>query len=416
MKNVCLLFLVLFLASCSYDDFSTTDKSITEEPEVSYARLINLAQKATALLEDKSQSRSIKRQISNPFKQIVSLNHYSSRSNTENLIYIVNYDNEQGFAIISAKEIKNPILGAVGTGSFVKGEEPEGFKFMLEYAEEYVANSKIVKPNPFVRTEYSDTMIVRPLDIIGPHIKVHWKQDGIFGSYCDNGVAGCSNVAIAQAMTYYGKPSEMTLSYLNNGGLNTIELDWEAYKDHSKFCYSECKASIHRNISLLLRELGHRSGSNYVKARDGKPAYTETYTFCTLNTLKDLGYKYTKITLNNQENIEYRLCNELIKKVILTRGSTYNRDEQNYDGHMWVIDGVKGAFYIINHYTYTGDDENGKATYSCEVEKINSMYYNHNWGWGAIFDGWLLADIYSPQFTSCDFRYFIEFYPLELSK
>lgn len=114
-----------FLASCSSDlseplesDFN---EKIVEKSQSSTRTLdeaIKIANDARSMFDDNSSSRSfVSREVN--LNDISYVTSALSRSESDTLIYVINYKDEAGFAVVSAKKTKDsPLLAVTESGRY----------------------------------------------------------------------------------------------------------------------------------------------------------------------------------------------------------------------------------------------------------------------------------------------------------
>jgi len=179
----------------------------------------------------------------------------------DTLIYVVNFDDSLGFAIISADtRIEGPILAFTGSGSLINSIDNPGVAIFLEHLEDYMLNSIIeaerqknslvdglmeklnvetstkatssdLIPIPFDPSRMSEVTRIR--NKIDPLVPVEWGQGSPFnrnledkGCYGDNTAkngkvwAGCVAVAVAHIMSRWEYPSQ-----IGNYSFNWAELN-----------------------------------------------------------------------------------------------------------------------------------------------------------------------------------------------
>lgn len=166
----------------------------------------------------------------------------NSHERAANKIYIVNYDNDQGYVIISADNRLPEVLGYSDNGNITDDMANPGLKMMLE---ELALMSIIgpggdsIHPGPdgYYRELHSihsgawSTSYTR-----GPMVSVAWKQDFPYNIdiYCPLhgydacACIGCTNVAVAQILSKWGIPHQAYSIRYNR----TYSLEWERIRQY----------------------------------------------------------------------------------------------------------------------------------------------------------------------------------------
>ena len=402
-----------FLASCSSDlseplesDFN---EKIVEKSQSSTRTLdeaIKIANDARSMFDDNSSSRSfVSREVN--LNDISYVTSALSRSESDTLIYVINYKDEAGFAVVSAKKTKDsPLLAVTESGRYTTIEECDnpGFAMFMDMAVNYVAESpvnpsKTIKPGDFVIQETRREVEVRG-DTGLPRVKMKWGQSGIYGKFCPNGVTGCSNTAAAMAISYFEYPTKLSLSYINGG--RELILDWDNIKRHISGSYDFCCApnAPHSTIGHLMRELGKRSNSDY-----SNPNATSTVTSKTRETLAGLGY-----TVSSIANYKKQCFRGVRGGIILVRGDrmyTENGKEKSV-GHMWVVSGSKYKWTHVVEYVRDIDKPDWKVLSDCENEE---MYNYFNWGFDGINDGYFHDGVFAWN-SEKDYKYNVKYFSI----
>lgn len=214
---------------------------------VSYENVLESAQMAIGILEKEqplTRSGESSRKIEDVKLISTSTLTRSSAENSAN-IYIVNYANNQGYAIISGDERTPSILAVVEQGHLDKldktiFEDKDGSevaKSMLlslpEYVEQQIAKSEeeVAEMEASGVSSQAETRAVSydvwvPSNKVGPFIETKWAAGAPFNKnfpnyHCGHQVlAGCGPIAFGQLMTFYKWP----MFYGN------VDFDWNAMK------------------------------------------------------------------------------------------------------------------------------------------------------------------------------------------
>lgn len=394
MKTLKLTILLIssLLWSCGKNDVPEFEEQpIAEDYNViTVDEAVDLAIKATVLDPESNKGRGAEKTVSNPFKQVAKFSNSKSRSSSLDL-YIVSFDDD-GFAIISTKMIENPIIGYIPHGKFDEYSENENFNYALMNA----INLPVDTINPdleHIRLASKIDTVYVDAPQVGPLINVRWGQKGIYGMCCPNKVSGCSNTALAQAMSYYEYPQTITLTHYNN---KTLALNWPEMKYHINNHMCICSDETHEMIGRLMRESGYRAGSAYNEGA------TATSVEGIVKAAKSFGYNSYGLSLSYDTPWGYY---STIRngKLILMYGA---QDAEYNGGHMWVCDGAVGMGYTINCYI-----NEAPANYIFPIWTLyasynkESYYYHHNWGGDGQYNGWLLANVYTPADSGMNFGF-----------
>lgn len=418
----------LLLMSCSSDVINEPPVQLGEErvhvtnlfsSNRSLDEIHSFAMDATGYLTTGNTSRSdMKREIDKE-RGIKCITKGVSRAeaSTDTLIYIVNYKDNAGFAVISARRSADPILAVVGKGSYdsVVKSGNTGFNLFMNMATDYV--SQCPEESPYSTLGIDDPLEIQELkrveyvladDTISPRVKVQWGQGGFYGSEFDNKIAGCANVASAMIMSYFEHPKSIELKHKTPATI--LELDWNNMKRHKSGPYVTCcqPNPPHDTIALLMREIGKRSKSN-----DSNPDGTSTYTSNMRNTLKGLGYNVGVMTDFTSGCIVKNLRDE--NSIIAIRGDRLSDETSDsndqYIGHMWIADGyIYKKIQVIEYVRPVSSQE------WTEIQNAtNETYMNHfNWGSDGYGDDYYNDRVFCNKYNKRDYKYNVQFFTVKL--
>lgn len=400
MKLKLFLFLsVILITACSknesFESVSIKDDSQNNTYTRSYKEALEIAERSISMLHSNvSNTRGLVKKRRIDYSNVKTYtNCAKTRSGSigiDTLIYVFNFEDNEGFALVSASKRTEALLAVVDKGHCSPHEESEiqGLKTFIELAKKYVSNTTespiLRRPvGPIVETRDS---IIYAYQEVGPYLSVNWGQIQPEGEFCPNGIAGCANTALAQVMSYYGYPTSINLTYPNADQSNLI-LNWTDMKAHATgHSRSSCvDQTTHDTIGKLLRQLGKLSYSVYEQGGTGTdPSYIPS-------VLDSLGYSHGSLRLYkglvarhhlNQHNLIYMVgfCSE--------------------GGHAWILDGYKTVSATIYHLGRT-------ATYGWFIMNTTyeTNYYLHlNWGWYGDCNGYFLEGVYDTTQAS-DYDY-----------
>ena len=406
---ILLLSVVVLYSNCT-DEVVGFDDALTavakENPKKrSVAEAIQIAQNAISMLDDSIQTRNslLTRQIdygqvplvicSNEMK----LTRSSVNEGNDTLMYVVNYADNQGFAVVSAERGTEGLIAVTESGQYDPSDTTDtGFRRYMIAAQKYISANK-AKDNPEPNRapkgfyyEYDTTSVV----CITPRITVKWGQSYHEGQFCPNGVSGCSHTAAAMIMSYFEYPSFLVLTYNTPNVYRT--LNWSGMKSYIN--YGNCLYSIlngisyctnedHKSIGYLCRELAHQTGDNFYY----NPNRTHGGIDQIRTTLLSIGYSVGNVTsyqnLVNTSTIRDHLSNG---KLIFMRG-----DNNSNSGHAWAIDGYYG--FTIHSCYYEYGFTNGLPDPPVLMdEQYNNYRYNHiNWGCNGDNNGYFIDGVFS---------------------
>ena len=329
----------------------------------------------------------------------------SANTSEDTLVYVFNYEDNRGFAIVAADDrIPTQILAYVDEGVLENEVENPGLQFALEQMQNYVESSidnferskdsllKVAEENSFAidtktagtRAVYTGTSYTYLSEAtVGPLIKVTWAQKDPYNMYVtknctpdkfNGGKAptGCVATATAQVMSYWQYPAKV----------NNYVMDW------SDMCSNSTPKTYNQksNIARLMREIGFEVDMDY--GCDGSGAETsDAYKW-----LGNLGYKkYFSKNFNVSDAIKaIRFHRPILiagcrtkktKKILWWNRTSY------HDCHAWVADGCKIIYYEQENYRI--DTKTGEYTSTSSI--VTENYLHNNWGWGGSGNGYFAA-------------------------
>ncbi|MBO4825641.1 MAG: C10 family peptidase [Prevotella sp.] len=404
------------LAACTNNDFS--ELVVNTKPDTpqydpnrrSYNEALEIAQNSINMLGSNDPTTrgaepvrtiNLKNGVKAYRQPVTRSNGIASTNDT--LLYVFNFNDDQGFAVVSASRQTDGLIAVTESGYYdpsVPTGNP-GFDTYMQMAKAYVAykdrtpvedekvggGTRYGPDQPMYMPMY-DTVYCRH---IYPKITVKWGQGGRAGQFCPNNMAGCGPVAAAQIMSYFKHPSSMNLYYQDHD-VNTTALDWTNMCNHVFIDTIDNRDEYDLQIGRLCRQVGKYSSARY-----------NTYTHQTSTDIRDvrdalqiLGYTVSPIRNYVYTNPEsyFNQHNNYYYDNILQNDSLILMVGDNSDGvsHSWAIDGclyVRCNYYLMCSY----DGENWfvdhlLASYSTTLNHIN-------WGWDSERNGYFDCNVFN---------------------
>lgn len=367
----------------------------------------------------------------------------SRGGSSDTLLYIVNFVDDQGFAVIAAPRAADELLAVTSQGHYYPESDPEagsvpGFDLWMEAAGDYAASiqfpslgdsiklpkdtfvivkgdtlplpinpgggtsiifdsTKIVNPDEpglLQHKEWEDTTIKR---IVSPQVRNSWGQ-GLLGDHdlvyapegylFGNGLCGCGPLAIAQACIFYREPSSVTLKDGNRHILN-----WDIIENHRKCDIGYEDVSWVKNNNELRacncplenKTAAHNMIAWLCKAIGEKAGADEKEDATSTKAGKIL--ESVRLILPNR-NIssnwtKFNVADQLLGKgqIMLVSADIKEKDS----GHIWICDGSRWLEY--DHYYATRASSTQPWTIQTKTHVVQK--YNHfNWGWYGERNGW----------------------------
>lgn len=239
-------------------------------------------------------------------------------------MYVVNFDNDNGFAIVPCDENAEDIIAVVPQGNYDPGlaVDNDGFNFYMAAAADYLSTLPTIErdtigPLPLIPTDSIQPPAPGKDEILwhfkgGPVMNQKWGQRHPYGWHCPNGVSGCVATAIATAMAYFhfqdGVSKTMVYTYPERD-IDSQEINWTEVLRHKKSkpyynalvddtCYAENKDYSHKTIARICRQIGKDAGSKYNICPDYKDNNTSTKS----SQVKKMAERYMPPTRKVEEN------------------------------------------------------------------------------------------------------------------
>ncbi len=317
----------------------------------------------------------------------------------DTLLYIVNFDKEEGFALVSADSYDPGVVAFVENGSLMPGqslENPglqlflEGYKKLRAYPplpEIDTTQLKPFRPRPQIPETEENLMWKFDCHIL-PMLTTNWHQRAPYNDSCftSSGIkapAGCTSVALAQIVAYHRHPSSF-------GGHS---YKWDSILQTDNVSYNNLEAC--KSVAQLMHDIGEQVNITYNEKSSG------VYHYKIPNLWNNFGYHH----INNSsacsfDSIKTNLSDN---NPVYISCSGYLGDE--YVGHSWVIDGLAiRSLYDLN--VSTNDNTTFPYFPYAKIKSVNLVHCN--WGWGGLYNGYFLYDALNKQFdltsnTTSDF-------------
>lgn len=384
--------------SCDNEDSPIESPSTVklQSNKRSFNEALIIAQNATNMLGDK-QSRSSHRTINKDDAFAICSGSAQSR-NSDTLLYIFNYDDSAGYAIVSASLNTEGLLAVAERGRLDSKEPSEipGVNMFIDLAKSYVALSDTGKytigdkigggiSTPTMQKEENETIYSC---VVEPRLKINWGQDGFEGSLFSNRKAGCATIAILNAFTYLEKPTSIQLTKIDN---SILEIDWQLIKSlPTSSSTGELWPDIDTPwiISNLCREIALRCGID---------DWDDKNTYISLNNM----YKTLKQILPSNVsalNSNYHgTTRGHLSGIEIVRGAYIDNNTKKEMGHVWVVDGTKYYEYIHRRYIKPDNLINWILT----DEFKHTVDYQHiNWGNRGLDNGYYSTGVFNQN--CCD--------------
>ena len=395
--------IMLLVVACGkdYDAMTKVENTSTEDAQHSFYVTVDEAVATAKQFLGAGDTRSRDLRLKNHTLYKALSGTRSEGEPIDVVFHVINFEDNQGYAIVSADSRATDVYAFSPTGNIDIDEAMEnpGFQIFMNGATANYEDEVDGFGNP-----YRDSMILNPyvppgggsgggsgpgggtIDVtllmvtyldgkgyytdssgwitdenIGPLLSTEWHQDPPYNYYCpvindSIAVAGCVPIAISQIMAYHKYPPVV----------NGYSIDWSVVESGAM------EDSLHY-AARVVREVGREANADY-----GTKVTTATNSEAK-QALRAFGYSVS--SYETYSDVQAKLYLGL-QRPILARGDNVDGGV----GHMWVIDG-----YLKNknvNYYY-----NMQPPYSLYKTITEYQHYVHcNWGWGSYYNCYCLED------------------------
>lgn len=338
-------------------------------------------------------------------------------------IYVVNYADEEGFAILSTDPRMQDVLAYSDRGSISDTMSNPGMRLFLERIPDYAMRALAVNGDIFdtipswggggggdfppIYTLEKDTTSFGPWSgtCIGPLIPVKWGQGWPFNNetpICSTSVtgnhmpAGCVATAMMQILAYYRKPDVIDSQLIH----------WDILVKHfihgtnftfpgNTLCDLYTEEFIHEltnEIAHVFRHVGDLTEMSYGCEGSGSDIHKAKVAFNRIETIQidTVGYFNEGIkTFTFDRAKEDLLCNRPVYMTGHPKGE---------NGHAWVVDGYRYQSRVVNITTHYYTAIGHEYVKSEDTQASQSRHhFHHNWGWDGLADGWFAPMVFNPS-------------------
>lgn len=316
------------------------------------------------------------------------------------LIYLFNFADDEGFALVSGDTRVGDVLAFIERGNLDPevGTDNPGLAIFLSNADTYY-RLKTGLPvydaegNPVILSdgdddydpdidadyvEYSDWETTREYD--EREFDCSWGQREPLNKYCytsngEQALVGCVAIAVAQIMYYYG----------HNHTYNGTAYDWNIIRQYRDSGFTGFTESVDM-AAKLVADLGRPENLDMNYGIDASGASMDhvartfrNFGYTSVGSLQDLNCKTQEPLLVTG----YARRQTVLDKVMGIPVTHYNHTK----GHTWVIDGSMTQIRYIYTYLYNG--------VLAKTEMETRSLYHCNWGWNGQDDGYYLANAFN---------------------
>lgn len=374
LKTLCIA--LLALTACTSDELPEAPNANENNNEtfITLDKAIKTAEYYVSTIDD-DKTRSDKRVFSN--FEIILADDSETRSNKP-LYYIINFDDNEGFAVVSADSRLDQVYAFSDEGNIFLSDTTlnKGLgMFFQSLPKSANGPARVITdplPNPTKIEKIVPPLLTKSVQ--------KWGQKDPYNIYCPvltdsegnsgNAVVGCPALAVGIAMTYFEKPK----SY------NGYSFNWSAMKN----------GSDNNGAARLLQQVGLKQNMNIQYGLSASGVNLLLFDNSITNTLKNMGYSTPAVRALNEDSLQYALkyFGPLIVNGVSSRSLSIF--DKNGLGHVWNIDG------FIKATTEQLDPVSNKTN------KTYSYYYHCVWGWYGKSNGYFKCKQFSEKSLGID--------------
>lgn len=338
---------------------------------------------------------------------VIRVNNGARSLSTDTVLYVVNFGEESGFAVVSANKQCTPLLAMTDNGHIdeIADIDNPGLKSFFDAAIAYNSfNNTIIEPvlppqKRFLYHRIDSTIVDKK-----PKATMLWGQNWPEGYFCPNGYSGCVSTALAISLSYFGIPHYIDLTYPNRD-IDKQILDWTKIKNNVRSQVIEPSEKVneseHMALARFCREIGHRIDADY-----SYPDKTGAQVSDLRDMIANLAPAIDVSEYHNAApNVEY-LSNW---SIIVMSG--YD-PEDPLNAHTFIIDGYKSKTVLHRYYNLPSPivaidlDSYLDSNNIMPEEKSLNVYYklSHiNWGLNGHNNGYYDVGVYDlSQYKELD--------------
>lgn len=326
------------------------------------------------------------------------------------LLYVVNYVDNQGYAILSAdRRIPADVLAVTEQGNITEKDINSGlldlqcglpFELVRSYASNTIIDvirDSIGSDDPH-RGDTTITLIggqtvpgiidgewiitiwdsIKTRNVVPIMLKTKWGQGVPYNNLCNSRPVGCTAVAMMQIMAYNCYPSPHVIEGVEMPYVELREME-HVYDDDSEYA---------KAVALMAKSIWDYCNPTILPTGDGEkstliwPKYAEKY-FRNI-----LGYDNV-VRYANSRTCDIDMIVECLKKgypvLVSAKANAFN-------AHTWVIDGL----VTVAKYGHREGEESG--IYRGDEMEFN-RYLHCNWGWSGSDDGYFLEGVFDTDIS-----------------
>lgn len=377
MKKLFFFFmLTIIMVSCSSEDDLLFKEpaavSTTEGCKISVKEAVNRARKAVGECGSVATRSGAKARVDVIRSKALTRGDGGDTEMPDTLLYVVNFENNGGFAVIGADERVLPLYAVSDSGELnITEENNEALKLIMEGIEEDAAQriNQVLPIDPGTSPDIPGTSHRFPnhyygwetSSTVGPHLSKFQNRTNYYGEYSKyifmpDGrptYSGCGAVALEQLLSFYKWPES----------IDGYDIDWD-------------RIDREQDVDAVAKILYLLGQKEYLNMRYNVDSNKQAHVGYVSNSdeyhaLLNLGY-YCDSFINFISN-EESVLETLRKKPLMFSAWAYVPQDTNINGtgHLWIIDGWKCYKWV----TPGIPDENGLIFNNYELDPKGYLYH-----------------------------------------
>lgn len=314
--------------------------------------------------------------------QAVLLKGHESRNNkTTNPLYVVNFGNKSGYAIVAANKTVNPLLAITEAGSITNLNEIEnpGLRLYIDEAMKIPSGSNNLDIDTIGQLVdvYRNDTVFRVNFSVAPRVPLKWGQNYPCGLLYPNRISGCVVTAGTLALSHFRYPETLNMTFPERTD-DEININWFRILIQSNLSVG-LTATSENQIASLSREIGFNLNLIH-PSQDGIGFPTACLRTYFANFLPSDRFEVSQI-------IESKPVTHSVigNGIIIMRGAP----RANSGGHCWIIDGCVNRDYTV--YVYKHKINQANEVLERQFDK-KEVYSHINWGWNGQDNGYFDID------------------------
>ncbi len=305
----------------------------------------------------------------------------------DTLLYIVNFENEQGYALVGADKRSGGVMAVIDGGSMTSDEfcrmidsdSTEGPAYVLQqmiaFSQEQISSVSVTRASSEV---YYGPWIGGTFNPPYAMLETKWGQGDPYNAECPikdgkRCLAGCTAIATAQILAYNKKKFGIGANQLSG-----YSLDWDAIlSEMSEPNPTSCPA-----IARLIHAVGVCASMDYgvdestSNITNAKKCFQNMGCIGTDDRIYDAGY--AKIMIRDRQ------------KPFYLRGTSDGSKGTIKGGHAWVVDGYDTYF----RNKYSEPPRPGMISNPGYIGTEYQIMVHCNFGWDGFCDGFYISGVF----------------------